>query len=173
MMEDRQHVRKWAAWPLLAFGLVCLIVATVNLSRDISLWVLGRRTTAQVTDAWVEQSDSGVGASAFTYFIRYEFTTLHDKTVTGLSRVGAQEWAGLGMGGPVTVIYQEQTKVPQYGIGGLEPGNPVAVVYFPLCPAHNRLDEARLVPVLACSYVPLILLGWGALLGGRHLLRNT
>jgi hypothetical protein len=37
-------------------------------------------------------------------------------------------------------------------------------VYFPLYPAHSRLQESRFVPVLACAYVPLMVVAW-ALLG--------
>jgi hypothetical protein len=47
----------------------------------------------------------------------------------------------------------------------------LAVVYFPLYPAHNRLDESRYIPLLACAYVPLILFSLGALGAGWRLVR--
>jgi hypothetical protein len=95
---DQRRVHRWAAWTLLAFGLVCLTVAIVNLSQDVSLWVLGRRTTARVIDAWVEQGGENPDPTTFQYFVRYEFTGLDGKIVHGEARVGAQEWASLGLG---------------------------------------------------------------------------
>jgi hypothetical protein len=40
-------------------------------------------------------------------------------------------------------------------------------------PVHNRLDEARIIPVLACAYVPLFFLSLAGLVVGWKLLRPT
>jgi hypothetical protein len=47
------------------------------------------------------------------------------------------------------------------------------VVYFPLYPQHNRIQESRFISVLACAYVPLVILAWAALGVGWYLLRPT
>lgn len=167
------QARKGAGILLIVIGLCLLTVISVYLLKDISIWILGRRNEAQVVAAWAEEVSGEGSTPYFRYFVRYQFATPHGETVTGISAVAAQEWAGLGMGGPVNAVYQEQANVPQYGVGGIDSGHRVTVVYFPLYPAHNRLDDTRLVPVLACAYVPLLLLGWAVLAGGRHLIRQT
>ena len=158
---------------LLTIGLGCLAFITINLATDLSIWVLGRRTSAQVVAAWAEET-SGENATeqTFEYFVRYRFSTSSDEVFTRTTRVGVQEWGGLGMGGPVGAVYQEQRKVPTHSVGGLKGGRSVAVVYFPLYPAHNRLNDSRFAPLLACTYVPLIGLGWAGLAAGRNLLTS-
>ncbi len=97
----------WRLSPLsITFGLVCLAAATVNLTKDLSLWILGRRTTAEVVEAWVEQSDDSVGPPSFQYFVRYRFAPSGRRTFTRTSRAGVREWASLGMAEPVDAIYQ-------------------------------------------------------------------
>jgi hypothetical protein len=158
---------------LLMIGLGCLIFIVVNLATDLSVWILGRRTTAEVVAAWVEEtSKEKTTEQTFEYFIRYRFSTSSGEVFTRTTRVGVQEWGGLGMSGPVGAIYQEQRNVPTHGVGSLERGLSVAVVYFPLYPAHNRLDDSRFVPLLACTYVPLVALSWAGLAAGRNLLRS-
>ena len=158
---------------LLVGSLVCLAGVSTNMAQDISIWVLGRHTTAEVVDAWIKQINDDAREPTFQYFVRYRFTTSRGQVFTGTSRVGVQEWAGLGMGGPVAAVYQEQENVPQYSAGGLAERGTVTVVYFPLYPAHNRLDESRFIPILACAYMPLIFLGWIGLAAGRHLVRPS
>jgi hypothetical protein len=154
-------------------GLGCLTFLVVNVITDFSIWILGRRTTAEVVAAWVEEtSEENATEKTFEYFVRYRFSTPSGKVFSRTARVGVQEWGGLGMGGPVGAIYQEQRNVPTHGVGSLERGIPVAVVYFPLYPAHNRLDDSRFVPLLACTYVPLIGLSWAGLAAGRNLLKS-
>jgi hypothetical protein len=156
---------------LLTVGLGCLTFLVINLVTDLSIWILGRRTTAEVVAAWVEEtSEENATEQTFEYFVRYRFSTSSSEVFTRTTRVGVQEWGGLGMGGPVGAIYQEQRKVPTHGVGSLERGILIAVVYFPPYPAHNRLDDSRFVPLLACTYVPLIGLSWAGLTAGRNLL---
>ena len=154
---------------LLTAGLGCLTFLVVNLATDLSVWILGRRTTAEVVAAWVEEtSEENATEQTFEYFVRYRFSTSSGEVFTRTTRVGVQEWGGLGMSGPVEAIYQKQQKVPTHGVRG--EGLSIAVVYFPPYPAHNRLDDSRFVPLLACTYVPLIGLGWAGLAAGRNLL---
>ena len=94
---SKRQVRKWAGRLFLTLRLICLTVVVINLTKDCSIWVFGRRTTAEVRDAWIKQIDHDVKEPVFQYFVRYRFATLDGQIVTGTSRVGAQEWAGLGM----------------------------------------------------------------------------
>ncbi len=102
--------------------------------------------------------------------------------------IAAQEWVGVGHGsqgqagvdfysgeakGPAAPVYREQEHVPEAVAGGLMSASEVDVVYFPLYPAHNRLEESRLVPLLACTYVPFLALAGLALVGGRRLLADN
>jgi hypothetical protein len=134
---------------ILVVGLVCLTVLVVNLGRDLSLWVLGRRVTAQVVDSRYEMVDVADGAE-FTarYFITYEFTTPAGKIITGTSQLGGMEWSALGV------------------------GSPVDIVYFPLYPVHNRLDDTRFILLFAITYVPIVFLTWAGLTLGCYLLRR-
>jgi hypothetical protein len=133
----------------LVLGLVCLTMLVVNLGRDLSIWVLGRRITAKVVDSRYEMVDVADGAE-FTarYFITYEFTTPAGKIITGTSQLGGMEWSALGV------------------------GSPVDIAYFPLYPAHNRLDDTRFVLLLAITYVPIVFLTWAGLTLGCYLLRR-
>jgi len=168
------HGRTLAGVLFLVIGLTLLTFMVVYLAGDVSIWVLGRHTTAEVVDAWAEQtSESEEGELTFQYFVRYRFTTSDGQVITGISSVGTAEWAGLGLGGPVDAVHYEQEHIPVYGIGGLEEGGQVAVVYFPPYPAHNRLDESRFVPILACAYLPLALLSLAGLVAGWHLMRSS
>jgi hypothetical protein len=170
-LRNRPWGKALAGVLLLVLGLACLAFVIVNLTKDASLWIWGQRTTAEVVDWWAEQtSESGASEAAFQYFIRYQFTTSDGQVITKTSSVSAIEWVGLGQGSvsgggasvgggevrPAAGVYQEQAQVPPSTTGGLEEGSPVAVVYFPPYPTHNRLDESRFIPVLACAYVPLV-----------------
>jgi hypothetical protein len=54
----------------------------------------------------------------------------------------------------------------------MDVGGSVAVVYYPRYPEHNRLEESRLIPVLACAYVPLTMASLGALFVGWRFIRG-
>jgi hypothetical protein len=133
---------------LVLFGLVCLAVVLVSLARDLPIWVLGRRTQAEVLETWLEQTRSNdEGELSFEYFVRYQFTTSRGRVLTSVSTIGVNEWSGL------------------------EQGDLIIVVYFPPYPAHNRLDDSRFVPIYACTYVPTVVLGWAGLVFGWRLLQ--
>jgi hypothetical protein len=156
---------------LAAAGLIVLAFAGFNLARDASLWILGRDTEARVIDAWIEQDDEDRrDAPAYHWYVRYQFTTSAGRVVTGSSRMAAQEWTALGLRNPVEFADQEEGPATQHTGATLEEDRSVDVIYFPAYPAHNRLDQSRLVPVLACAYAPLIGLGWAGLAAGRRLL---
>lgn len=186
------HVRSWGrrlvGGLFLVCGAICLVLIVVYLARDLSLWVLGQRTTGQIVEKWAEQTSSDDQRErTFRYLVRYQFTTPDGRVFTRSSTVAPQEWVGLGRGaqqshggtgliaddsGTATGVYQEQANVPPATIGGLEVGSPIDVVYFPLYPAHNRLDESRLIPILVLAYVPLVALGLVGLWGGWYLVRS-
>jgi hypothetical protein len=172
--ERPRWVRRLAGATVVSVGLALLAFVVLSLVQDASLWVLGRRTTAQVVGAWIEQDvEARPETPTFRWFIRYQFGTPDGREVTGVSRVSAAEWAAMGHSDPLEVVNRQGGSVPQPGVGAVEDGGSVDVVYLPAYPAHNRPDESRFVPVLACAYVPLILLGWAGLAAGRGLLQNT
>jgi hypothetical protein len=168
-----RRLRQLAGGLVGAIGLALLAFVALNLAQDASLWVLGRRAEAQVVDAWIEQdAEERAEAPAYRWFIRYQFQTPGGRIVAGVSRISAQELAALGHTAPVDVVYAGEDS-PRGGGAAIEDGGRVDVVYLPAYPSHNRLDESRLVPVLACAYVPLILLGCAGLAIGRSLLHQT
>ncbi len=132
-----------------ALGLACLGFLVVNLSSDLSIWVLGREATGHVTEQWVERlGDQEEGELTFSYHVRYQFTTRRGTVITQASTLGVGEWSSLGE------------------------GSPVEVVYFPLIPSHARLADQRFIPVYACTYLPFAIVAWAGLRAGRYLLRQ-
>jgi hypothetical protein len=143
----------WRLAPGVTLLLVGLAAATFllgSLAADLSLWLLGRRATATVVDQWAERvGEREERELTFRYFIRYEFTAPGGQVVTKTSPLSVLEW------------------------GALETGGSVPIVYFPLYPAHTRLEEGRFIPILLCSYLPLALVGWAGLWGGWHLIHSV
>jgi hypothetical protein len=158
---------------LFVVGVLGLAFLAVSLVKDGSLWILGTRTQAEVVDLWAEATSAPDAPElTFRYFMQYTFTTTSGRVLTETSTVGSGEWAGLGTVGrgqtgvdffdnvelsAAAPVYQEQRHVPQEAIGGLEKGGSINVVYFPLYPSHNRIDDSRFVPALACAYIPFLL----------------
>ena len=135
---------------LLILGLLCMVFLIYNLVMDLSIWVFGRRTMAEVVNLWVERtSESDAQELTFEYFASYRFTTPGGETISSSLKLDVREW------------------------GALEEGGDVSVVYFPPFPRHNRVDEARFVPVLACAYLPLVVVAWASLGVGWYMLRPT
>jgi hypothetical protein len=159
-------------------GLACLGFTTIQLARDLSLWIFGTHIEADVVDLWAEAiGESGDGSLMFRYYVRYQFTTADGQVVGGTSTVSPNEWAGAGTGveraarvlgidNQGAPIYYEQAGIPAEGIGGMEEGGSIAVVYFAPYPQHNRLEESRYLPLLACGYVPLVIASLAGLLVG-------
>lgn len=168
---------------LLLVGVGSLTFVGIYLARDLSLWVFGTRVEASVADLWAEATgEASDGTLTFRYYVQYEFVTPRGRLVSGTSSVGPHEWMGLGTGsvraskalgdsGQHAPVYYEQSGIPQEGIGGLEEGGTISVVYFAPLPQHNRLEDSRLIPVLACAYVPLVMVGLFSLMGGWRTIR--
>lgn len=173
--EDRGDTWKALAGVLLFItGVLGLAFLAFSLVKDGSLWILGTRTRAQIVDLWAEAtSDPDAPEVTFRYFMQYRFTTPGGRVITETSTVSAGEWAGLGTAGrgqkgvdffddvelsAAAPVYQEQSHVPQEAIGGLEEGGSIDVVYFSPYPSHNRIDDSRFVPALACAYLPFLIL---------------
>ncbi len=134
---------------VLSLGLACVLVTAFFLLRDVSIWILGRSVEAEVVDLWLNQTNEAAeGELTFEYYVRYRFTTSNGRTITRDSPVSGIEWSGLS------------------------PGSRVDVRYFPLYPQHNRLDDSRFVPILACAYVPVVLICGLIVAGGWHLIQT-
>jgi hypothetical protein len=135
---------------LLLVGLAAAAFVLGSLAADLSLWLLGRRTNATIVDQWAERvGEREEGELTFRYFVRYEFTAPGGQVIKKTSPVSVFEW------------------------GAMETGGPVSAVYFPLYPAHTRLEEGRFIPILLCSYLPLAFVGWAGLWGGWHLVHSV
>ncbi len=176
---------------LLIIGLGAAGFTVTNLAKDLSLWIFGSKTTGYVTDQIAECTggEDGEGEMTCEYFIQYEFLASSGEVITRTTSVAAQEWGGVAKGNPrwpsqrpegevggyspAAGVYQEQEQVPQTTMGGAEQGSPVEVLYFSPYPQHNRLDDSRYILILLLSYVPYVVAGGVALLGGRHLLKAT
>ncbi len=152
-MEETFHKRAEVAAGalLLIIGLGFLVFVLVSLSRDLPIWVLGRRVEAEAVDLWVERTgeigDEDSKEIYFEYFIRYQFTTPSGETFTKVARISVNEWANLGEGGQVPVIY------------------------LPLWPANSRLDDRQFIPFFMGCYIPIVVLIWICLTAGWNLVR--
>jgi hypothetical protein len=189
-VEEHPFARRVLGLLVLAAGLVCLALVLYSLVRDGSLWLFGRKTRATVVESWAEQtSEEGASEVTFDYFVRYQFETDRGQVVTSTSRVGAGEWIGVGYGQQASVrhdvidgrsqdaaapaVFQNQKHITEDTSGGLEEGTGMDIVYFPLYPAHNRLDESRFVSLLACAYLPFVVVGAVATAVGWRLFRRS
>jgi hypothetical protein len=133
---------------LFLIGLVLGLFLLYYLARDLSIWVFGTHIAATVDELYVEQiGDRTEGELEFRYYARYHFTTPGGRTVADTTRLDVREWGALTEGGLLNLVY------------------------FPPYPAHNRLEERRFMPVLACAYLPLIIVTWIVLGLGWYLVR--
>ena len=185
-LEDHPLFRPAMTGLLLLIGAGLLGFLLFAFGKDVALWVFGRHVAATVVDRWAEPvGDKSREELSFHYYVRYRFATPDGRIVTSVKPVAVQEWVGVSAGahgsasvdwfdgssqGPAAPVYQEQEHLAEFN-AGMEAGGTVDVVYFPLYPAHNRMAEGRFVPLLACTYLPLFLLGGAALAGARQLLR--
>jgi hypothetical protein len=187
ILEESPSVKKGLGMLLLVAGIALAAFMLFALGKDLSLWLFGQPTMAQLVDCWAEATNAGEQEElTFRYYVRYRFITPGGKTIVSTKTVSAQEWVGVGHGargqggvdfysgeaeGAAAPVYQEQEHLSEFTAGGVADASQVAVVYFPPYPAHNRLEESRFVPLLACTYVPFLALAGMALLAARHLLR--
>lgn len=137
---------------LLAIGALFLAATFYFAAQDVPLWVFGKQTKAEVVDLWVVQLNELEGREGgdlqFSYNLKYKFTTPGGNVVTADATAGPMEWSGMWE------------------------GQKVDIVYFPLYPDLNRLDDSRWALVLSCTYIPLIAIGILGLRVGWYMLRT-
>jgi hypothetical protein len=187
-LKEHPSLKKGLGALLLVVSVALIGFLLFALGQDLSLWVFGQSTTGQVIDSWAEAMNEGEQEELyFRYFVHYRFSTPKGQVIVSTKPVSAQEWVGVGHGGrgqggadfysgeavgASAPVYQEQEHLSEFTEGGLLDAPEVAVVYFPLYPAHNRLEESRYVPLLACTYMPLLVVAGMSFVAARHLLRG-
>lgn len=187
-IEERPWVGRLLGFLILTVGIACLSLVVLSLARDGSLWFFGRKVSASVVKSWAEQtSEEGASEVTFDYYVRYQFETERGQVITSISRVAAGEWVGVGYGQQAGIrhdvmddraqpaaapVFQEQKHISEDIAGGLTEGATIDIVYFPPYPAHNRLDESRFISILACAYLPFIIVGIIATIVGLRLARR-
>lgn len=137
---------------MLIVGIIFLVFTFYYAAKDVPLWVFGRQTKAEVVELWVEQLNQLEGKQSgelqFSYNLKYQFTTPGGKVITKNTTAGANEWSGMWEGQQIDIIY------------------------FPLFPGFNRLDDSRWAFFLSCTYIPLIVVGIIGLRIGWYLLKT-
>ncbi|MGD9046659.1 MAG: hypothetical protein PVF77_01275 [Anaerolineae bacterium] len=187
-IEEHPLVRRLLGLSILTIGVACLALVVSSFVRDSSLWFFGRKVSASVVESWAEQtSEEGASEVTFDYYVRYQFETERGQVITAVSRVAAGEWVGVGYGQQAGIrhdvmddraqpaaapVFQEQKHISEDVAGGLTEGATIDIVYFPPYPAHNRLDESRFISILACAYLPFIIVGIIATVVGWRLVRR-
>ena len=137
---------------LLALGVMFLAFTFYYAAKDIPLWVFGKQTKAKVVEIWLEQLNELEGREDgvldFSYNIEYQFTTSDGNVITKTTTTSVNEWSGMWE------------------------GQMIDIVYFPLYPELNRLDDSNWALFLSCTYIPLIAIGTIGLRLGWHMLRS-
>jgi len=137
---------------LLAIGVLFLAATVYYALQDVPLWVFGKQTKAEVVELWVEQLNQidkrEGGDLQFSYNLKYKFTTPGGKVIIDDATAGPMEWSGMWE------------------------GQQVDIVYFPLYPNLNRLDDSRWAAFLSCTYIPLIAIAFIGLRVGWYMLRT-
>jgi hypothetical protein len=137
---------------LLGIGLVVLAFTLYFAAQDFPLWVFGKHTKAEVVEIWVERvgeaQERDEGELKFDFYVRYQFTTPGGRVITKTTKASATEWSGMWE------------------------GLLIDVVYFPLFPQLNRLDDSRWILFLSCTYIPLIVVGVIGLRVGWYMLTS-
>ena len=137
---------------MLLIGLFFLSVTFYYAAQDVPLWVFGRQTKAEVIELWVEQlnqlEEREDGELQFSYNLKYQFTTPNGKVITKNTTAGPTEWSSMSEGTEVDVIY------------------------FPLYPSMNRLDDSRWAFFLTCTYIPLVIIGLIGLRVGWYMIKS-
>ncbi|MGD2027600.1 MAG: hypothetical protein PVI99_07270 [Anaerolineales bacterium] len=134
---------------LLVLGLSFSFLVIKNTITDFPIWFFGDSVLGVVDEKWYEiTSEEDAEELTFKYFARYNFISPDGEKITGSTSLSAQEWSALINGGAVRVVYS------------------------PLNPENNRIDDSRFRPLLLCSYIPFLILsiffvvqGWNLLSG--------
>jgi hypothetical protein len=140
-------VKKIAGFVLLIIGLAFFVLLVRNTINDFPIWFFGRSAAGVVEEKWyelIEQDNSNEFAA--DYFVRYRFTTPDGEVLSGSTQMAAQEWSA----------YVE--------------GAEILIVYSPINPANNRVDDSRFIPLLLCAYIPFIFVIWFCLKTGWNIL---
>ncbi|MEJ2487664.1 MAG: hypothetical protein P8Y68_18245 [Anaerolineales bacterium] len=115
--------------------------------NDVPIWFFGKDVIGVVDEKWYELiSEEGASELEFEYFVRYHFVSSDGEVFTGSASLSALDWSGL------------------------VEGRDVSIVYSPLDPANNRIDDSRYVPLLLCSYIPIIIIAYFFVTQGWNLL---
>lgn len=139
--------RKILGFILLSTGVIGLFFISYNMIRDFPIWFFGHEVTAVVEETILElDEENAAGEMSFKYYVRYQFTTLDGDTVTGMSKLGIQEWSSLSE------------------------GNEISVVYSPIDSTNNRMDDSQYMPMMLCAYFPFMILIWFVLAKGWKML---
>ena len=147
MLRDDSVGKKIVGIVIFAFGLIFCFLLLKNAATDFPIWVFGRQTTGVVEKKWYELiEENNAGELSFNYFISYRFTSPNGESLFGSTRLSAQEW----------MTHKE--------------GGEVGIIYASFNPSINRVDDSRFRPLLACSYIPFILIVWFSLVWGWNIL---
>ena len=147
MFKDNSVGKKIAGSVLFAFGLIFCFLLVKNAAKDFPIWIFGRQTTGVVEKKWYELvGENNAGELSFNYFLSYKFTTPNGKALSGSTTLSAQEWMDHEESGEVDIIYASFN------------------------PSINRVDDSRFRPLLACSYIPFILIVWFSLVWGWNII---
>jgi hypothetical protein len=137
---------------VLLIGLLFLSATFYYAAQDVPLWVFGKQAKAEVVELWVEQLNQLEGKESgelqFSYNLKYQFTTPNGRIITKNTTAGPTEWSSMWEGYKVDILY------------------------FPLYPDLNRLDDTRWAFFLSCTYIPLIAIGLIGLRVGWYLLTS-
>ena len=115
--------------------------------NDVPIWFFGKDVVGVVDEKWYELiSEEGASDLEFEYFVRYHFVSSGGEVFTGSTSLSAQEWSAL------------------------VEGRDVSIVYSPMDPANNRIDDSRFVPLMLCSYIPIIIIAYFFVTQGWSLL---
>jgi len=144
-----------------------------SLGKDLAIWGFGKQVSAVMLDRWTEEtSEEEVREKTFEYFIKYQFETEDGRLITRVTSVGAREWVGFGMPGESGIVYKEQETVPADDMRNAQLGNTIDVIYFPLIPEHNRLNDMRYISLYLCLYIPTVALSVIGIRIGWSLVRS-
>lgn len=143
LLDIRFYSRRIAGIFILLIGLFISVVIVKTMWRDIPVWFFGEKVSGFLVEMWTENYKDDINP---VYYFEYEFVTEEGEKFTGISRVPGDEW------------------------GNYVEGSELAVVYSPLNPSNNRLDDSRFVPFFFCSYIPFILFCWFAFALGREMI---
>lgn len=141
---------------VLLIGIALTVLLVSSLSKDVPLWIFGRTVDGTIlTKSWSDFDYHNPGMENknlanqislnMEYYFEYEFTTPDGETYIGQSEVTEEEFLG----------YVE--------------GMQLKVRYSTLNPENSRLDDARLVPFLMCTYSIFMIITLFALAAGREL----